>query len=222
MNATAGTTRRVTQRRLAGFSLLEVLLALVILGGAIAVIGELIRFGAQNSRKARNLTRAEILCDSILSEIVAGSLPAQPASLVPVEDEIDPEGNPRFAYSVDVQPTDQEGLLAVSVTVTGALPNDPSPVEFTLSRLLIDPQYVFPEPPVDDTPPGDSTTSGSGTNSTNSTGGQQGNNNSGSGNPGGQPPPIPPGSGTVPLPPGGVPPIPPGPLPPGVPNFPGN
>jgi hypothetical protein len=126
---------------------LEVLLALVILGGAVAIISELIRQGTHSSRMARHLTRAEILCESVLAEIVAGSLPAEPAAMAPIPDETDAEGNPMFSYSVDVEPLDVEGLVAVHVTVIGSLPNDPAPVEFSLSRWMIDPQYVFPEMP---------------------------------------------------------------------------
>jgi general secretion pathway protein I len=164
--------------RARGFSLLEVLLAIVILGGAVAIIGELIRQGTNNSRMARHLTRAEILCESVLAEIVAGSLPAEPADMAPIEDETDAEGNPMFSYSVDVEPLDVEGLVAVHVTVIGSLPNDPAPVEFSLSRWMIDPAYVFPEPPTADTSTSSSTSDSSGTeqnNSSNNTPTPQGN-----------------------------------------------
>jgi prepilin-type N-terminal cleavage/methylation domain-containing protein len=130
-----------------GFSLLEVLLALVILGSSVAIISELIRQGTHSSRMARHLTRAEILCESVLAEVVAGSLPAEPAAMAPIPDETDAEGNPMFSYNVDVEPLDVEGLIAVHVTVVGSLPNDPAPVEFSLTRWMVDPQYVFPDPP---------------------------------------------------------------------------
>ena len=51
-----------------GLSLLEVMLAIAILGGSIAVIGELIRVGTISAAKTRDLTTAQILCESTLAE----------------------------------------------------------------------------------------------------------------------------------------------------------
>ena len=54
------------------FSLLEVILALAILAGAVAVFSELSRGALENAGTARDLARAELLCESKLAEIAAG------------------------------------------------------------------------------------------------------------------------------------------------------
>ncbi len=116
-----------------GFSLLEVVLALAILAGSIAVIGELVRIGARNAEAARDLTQAEFLCESKLAEIASGL--AAVASLQPtvcLEDE-------NFVYQVDVEPTSETGMVGVRVTVARNLPAQLQPVEFSLLQWMPDP-----------------------------------------------------------------------------------
>src|SRR5262249_48605282 len=62
--------------RPAAFTLLEVILALAILAGAVAAIGELVRVGLHNADVARQLTRAEMLCESISDQIAGGAIAA--------------------------------------------------------------------------------------------------------------------------------------------------
>ena len=52
-----------------GFSLLEVILALAILIGILAVLSELVGLGVRNARVARAMTQAQLLCESKLAEI---------------------------------------------------------------------------------------------------------------------------------------------------------
>ena len=66
-----------------GFSLLEVILALGILVGAMAVLGELARHGLDSARIARDSAMAQLLCESKLSEITAGLIRPEPVSNVP-------------------------------------------------------------------------------------------------------------------------------------------
>jgi general secretion pathway protein I len=61
-----------------GFSLLEVILALAILTGAVAVLGEIVRLGIRNAQVARDTTQAQLLCESKLAEITAGIIPSDP------------------------------------------------------------------------------------------------------------------------------------------------
>ena len=67
-------------RRRGGFSLLEVILALAILVAALAVLGELVRSGVRNAQMARDLSRAQVLCESKLGEVFAGAIPAEKTS----------------------------------------------------------------------------------------------------------------------------------------------
>jgi type II secretion system protein I len=126
----------------AGFSLMEVILALAIVAGAIAVLGEASRQALRNAAVARDMARAQLLCESKLAEIVTGIAPVQPvdkaafdatttASLDPAE--------PAWLYSIETEPTDEDGLISVRVTVTRDLPAVQRPLQFSLVRWVPDP-----------------------------------------------------------------------------------
>jgi hypothetical protein len=71
-------------------SLLEVILAIAILGGSLAVIGQLINIGARNAISARDLTTAQLYCESKLAEVSAGIELPEPTTASPLLD--DPTG----------------------------------------------------------------------------------------------------------------------------------
>jgi len=129
-----------------GFTLLEVILALAILAGALAVLGEVSRLALQNASAARDLARAQLLAESKLAEIESGitapeavenaAFDTSSASLDPAE--------PAWLYSISTQSTDEEGLISVRVTVTRDLPVGQHPVKFSLVRWLPDPNYTPP------------------------------------------------------------------------------
>ncbi len=121
-----------------GFSLLEIILALAILAGAIAVLSEVTRLGLENTRVARDMTRAQLLCESKLAEITAGITPAESVEETPYET-LDGETEPDWLYSVEVNLTGEEGLLEVRVRVTKDLPPQKRPVEVSLVRWIRDP-----------------------------------------------------------------------------------
>lgn len=129
-------------RRREGLSLLEVMLALAILGGAIAVVGELMRFGMRNAEAARDLSTAQVFCEAKVNEIAAGLLPAQPMADTPIEEIANMDAAGLWLYSVEVEQVDQQGLIAVKVTVF----QDPNitlrPASFSLVRWMIDPMQV--------------------------------------------------------------------------------
>jgi len=116
-----------------GISLLEVMLAIAILGGALAVLGELVRIGARSSAAVRDLTQAQLLCENKLAEIAAGVVPPEPIAGEMAEE------TGEWLVSVDVQPVDELGLLGVTVLVE----QDPNfaarPVSYQLSRWMVDP-----------------------------------------------------------------------------------
>ena len=59
MNNTIRSADRIHRR---GLSLLEVIIALAILGLGLATIGELIRIGTDSAKRARQQTTAQLLC----------------------------------------------------------------------------------------------------------------------------------------------------------------
>jgi type II secretion system protein I len=145
-------------RRRHGLSLLEVMLALAILGGAIAVIGELMRFGMRNAESARDLSTAQVFCEAKINEITAGLLLPQSVGSTPIEEMASLGADATWLYSVEVQEVDQQGLISVRVTVTQDSSVKMRPVSFSLVCWMIDPMQV----PVETTNDTGSSTGGTG------------------------------------------------------------
>lgn len=117
----------------AGLSLLEVILAIAILGGSIAVIGELVRLGARQAEEARELTIAQLLCESVLEEIAAGVIAPEPVGAVPFE------LDPRWSYSIEVGSLDNPDLLQVTVMAQQVDGSRDIPLYYSLTRWILDP-----------------------------------------------------------------------------------
>ncbi len=128
-----------------GFTLLEVILTLAILAGAIAVIGEVSRLGLRNAQRARELTHAQLLCESKLAELVVGAEPLEAQQNVPLGTVADGSGDPDWLYSVEVNSTDQTGLVEVRVTVSKEPSTGSQPVSFSLVRWMLDPNATSTE-----------------------------------------------------------------------------
>jgi len=67
-----------------GMTLLEVILSLAILGGAVALIGEMARAAFQNARTSRDMIQAELLAGSIMAKVRLGIIEMETAVEVPV------------------------------------------------------------------------------------------------------------------------------------------
>lgn len=117
-----------------GLSLLEVMLALAILGGSLATLGQLVRIGAQAARVSRDSTTAQLLAESRMAEIASGIVLTDNV----VQEPVDETGE--WLISVETQPVDQQGLLAVQVLVEQDETFNSQPVTFTLTRWIIDPE----------------------------------------------------------------------------------
>ncbi len=130
------------------FSLLEVILALAILAGAVVVLGELARQGLESTRIARDLTYAQLLCESKLAELVSGVEIPEPVQDAPVA-LLEVPGTSSWLYSVDVVETGEEGLVSVWVTVTQDPTTERRPVRCTLVRWMLDPYADFSLPTTD-------------------------------------------------------------------------
>ena len=142
-NSPRGRAGRTRPRRARdAFTLLEIILSLAILCGAIATLGELSRLGMRQAEKARDLTQAQLLCQSKLAEITAGLAPAEAQESVPFEP-TDDEAESEWLYSIEVNPAAEAGLLEVRVTVTKDLPETRRPVEFSLVRWVVDQSQTF-------------------------------------------------------------------------------
>ena len=120
-----------------GLSLLEVILAIAILGVAMAAIGELVRLGSRSAAQARDLTTAQLLCESKSAELAAGIEPIQSLSGTPFDNEN------KWVYSIEIGEVDQDGLVAVAVLVQQNVESAEKPVSFSLVRWIKDPGVVF-------------------------------------------------------------------------------
>ena len=127
--------RHSTFRRDA-LSLLEVILAIAILGGALAIIGELIRIGARNAAIARDLTTAQLYCESKMSEAAAGVIDLENLET----EQLDEEGE--WMCVITTEALDQQQLIAVKVTVGQNPDLFARPVSFSMTRWIVDPSYV--------------------------------------------------------------------------------
>jgi hypothetical protein len=110
---------------------------LAILGGAVAVAGELARIGIDSAQIARDLTYAQLLCESKMAEIAAGIEAADPVQGVSFETSSE-SGDIDWLYSIESEPLDDVALIAVRVTVYKNLPPEKKPVAFAMNRWLID------------------------------------------------------------------------------------
>ena len=123
-----------------GLTLLEVILALAIFVGSLAVISKLVELGVRGAHYAQLQTRAVMLAESKMGEIVAGIVPIDSASGdVFAED-------PAWQWQLSVSDGPVEGLKWVSIYVapasTGELARNRERIDYTLSRWLLDPSYT--------------------------------------------------------------------------------
>ncbi len=126
--------RQFTERR-HGLTLMEVIVAIAILGGALTVIGNLVFLGSKAASNTRWNSEAQILCDTKMAEVSAGVLPLQSTAATPIDE------NPDWLFSVEIGQTAVNGLLSVTVTVQQAPTVTLNPTPFSLMRWLPDPDY---------------------------------------------------------------------------------
>lgn len=126
------------------FTLLEVIIALGILGVAMAVLVEVSRLSMENARLAALETDAAIVAESVLAELEAGT-----AELANFSGEWADEDKPQaeWSYQVTVESSATDGLLVAKVVVTEVLLQQRAaagdrPASFSLVRWFQDPDYL--------------------------------------------------------------------------------
>ena len=141
-----------------GYSLLEVVLALAILAGAFAALGEVMRLGDRNAEQARDTTQAELLADSVMSELVAGA-----RALGNVTGQFNLATEPPWVYTIAIEPTEYVELVAVRVSVTQDSAPELDPARCDVVRWLPNPDYLPVETTDESAASGGSSSSGQGT-----------------------------------------------------------
>jgi type II secretion system protein I len=121
-----------------GFTLLEIILALAILAGSLAALGEVMRLADQNAAMTRDETQAQLLASSIMDELVSGAMPLSAVN----QAQCDVVADPPWLYSVSIEQTGHLALLAVRVQVQQQLDPVLQPARFELVRWLSNPNYV--------------------------------------------------------------------------------
>ncbi len=117
------------------FTLLEVILAIAILGVSLAILGEGFRAGLRNIDEAKHEVRASLVAESILSQVACGEiLPENAGEVAYIFD-------PNWVYSITSEPPTNglDGLLSVSVSVHHV--SQPK-YGVTMSRWLTDPAWL--------------------------------------------------------------------------------
>jgi len=187
------------RRKRSGLSLLEVLTALAIFFLSVVAISQMVDTASQTAVRAQRMTRASIICDTIMAELANGIMPLESVGEAPAEGE-----DPGWYYTVIVEPEDWTsvsvdsqsvtGLSTVHVTVGFRGMRPAADVEYALSRIILDPRLRknATEPTIAGTAPSSSGSSGAGASGAGGQGGQNnnastpGSNQSGSGSGGGR------------------------------------
>jgi prepilin-type N-terminal cleavage/methylation domain-containing protein len=136
-----------------GLTLVEILLAIVIFGGVVAILGEVGRNALRSASFARDTTQAELICESLMGMLLAGVIPLDIQSETPLESMVSEypdtnavnynnRGESLWLSSIDIYSTEEEGLLEVVVTVRQNRPEGQRPVMCQLLRWMIDPEYL--------------------------------------------------------------------------------
>ena len=130
--------RYPTRQHRSGFTLMEILVSITLLGLSMVAINGLVSIGARNAREAQVLTTAQFLAESKLAEVKTGLLSPNSTGKMPFtqEETIEP-----FTFEVQSQAMGVDGQLMAIRVVVEYTPEDGSlPLIYQLDTLMIDPQ----------------------------------------------------------------------------------
>lgn len=121
------------------FTLLEIILAIAILGITIAIIGQGFRFGLERVKTSQNELRATLVAESILAQIAAGVLPPDAVTEAAYEDD------KNWIYSVASESVGEDGLLSVKVSVRNTNDTAGKFGSVALTRWITNPDLTLAE-----------------------------------------------------------------------------
>lgn len=122
-----------------GFTLFEVLLALVVVGLAMAVISQVVWSGMENARMTQEMVQAELLAESVMAEVLAGVRPLESVQDSAFDEESGLEEPDAWLFSIEATPLETAGLTEARVTVR-ANSEKTSAMSFSLVRWVYTPE----------------------------------------------------------------------------------
>ena len=135
-------------RRSFGFSLLEIVLSLAILGTSLGILAQIASTGVDAAREARALATARMICQNKLSELLLNVQSGiTPTTVVDqLVESFDSESTETYYCTIEIQPGQLDGLLSIRVTVQ-ARAGDGTEIlaNYALDRWVIDPALGLEE-----------------------------------------------------------------------------
>ncbi|MCG8449489.1 MAG: type II secretion system GspH family protein [Pirellulales bacterium] len=125
-------TRFRPRQKSKAFTLLEVILALAILAGSVAVLSEVMRIASRHATATQAETRAQMLASSVMNEMAAGL--TEP--IEQTRQALDVDDTVPWVCSVTFATTDLPGLTAVEVLVEQDVQPQYNPVKYRLVSWL--------------------------------------------------------------------------------------
>jgi prepilin-type N-terminal cleavage/methylation domain-containing protein len=122
-------------RHIDGFTLLEVILAIAILAGAVAVLGEIMAIAGRHAREIQAETRAQLFAVSLMEEMLTGIVEVAQVS----KEALDTTDTVPWVYSVAINPTTIVGLSSIEVLIEQDLEPQFNPVKYRLVRFYAEP-----------------------------------------------------------------------------------
>ena len=98
-----------------GLTLLEVLLAIAILGITAAILAQIIQLGTENALESQDSLQANLIAESQLAELAAAQQPLQPVNWTNVVSQT--ASAKQWFYRLEVVPTSQPNIMSVTVYV---------------------------------------------------------------------------------------------------------
>jgi prepilin-type N-terminal cleavage/methylation domain-containing protein len=141
INAVSRIRRKNGPVPFSGFTLLEIILSLAILAGALAALGEVMRLADRNAQLVRDESQAQILASSVMDELLSGT--RQPTTVN--QELFDYNTDPPWLYSIAFDQTPYVELVLARVRVEQQLPPEQQPAHFELVRWVPNPDYIPPE-----------------------------------------------------------------------------
>jgi hypothetical protein len=160
-----------------------VILALAILAGSIAALGEVMRQADRNASLSSDETQAQIIASSIMDELISGYRTLAPVTRM----QYDAISDPPWLYTIEIASTNFTELIAVRVSVEQEMEARLRPARFELIRWLMNPDYTASSSESEDSSSESSSSSSSTSSSSSSSSSTTGSSTFGTGGTGGGP-----------------------------------